>query len=257
MAASSASSRSKCRPSSSPPVSSPSRPASPSNKIRRGGISEAEFEKISRLRDRDCSTLPLYIDETGGISIAQLAARARRLKRQQRPRPAGGRLSPAAARARASAQRQPRAGNHRDHHRPEGAGQGTERAGHRAVAAVASGRKPRRQAPAALRPARIRLDRAGRRRGDVRLSARNITSRARSRATAREEYAEWQAEMEQVHGTAEVIIGKQRHGPTGTVELQFDGQFTRFSDLGAGQPTCRRQRTDAGHARLNRSMACA
>ena len=30
---------------------------------------------------------------------------------------------------------------------------------------------------------------------------------------------------------AEVIIGKQRHGPTGTVEVQFEGQFTRFSDL--------------------------
>ena len=43
-----------------------------------------------------CSAIPLYIDQTGGISIAQLAARARRLKRQQRPRPAGRRL-PAAA----------------------------------------------------------------------------------------------------------------------------------------------------------------
>jgi replicative DNA helicase len=34
-----------------------------------------------------------------------------------------------------------------------------------------------------------------------------------------------------VHGKAEVIIAKQRHGPTGMVELQFEGQFTRFSDL--------------------------
>ncbi len=41
----------------------------------------------------------------------------------------------------------------------------------------------------------------------------------------------WQAEMEQVHGKAEVIIGKQRHGPTGTVELQFDAEVTRFSNL--------------------------
>ena len=32
-------------------------------------------------------------------------------------------------------------------------------------------------------------------------------------------------------GRAEVILGKQRHGPTGTVELHFEGQFTRFSDL--------------------------
>jgi replicative DNA helicase len=37
--------------------------------------------------------------------------------------------------------------------------------------------------------------------------------------------------MSLVHGKAEVIIAKQRHGPTGTVDLQFEGQFTRFSDL--------------------------
>jgi replicative DNA helicase len=45
------------------------------------------------------------------------------------------------------------------------------------------------------------------------------------------EHEKWQLEMDLAHGKAEVIIGKQRHGPTGTVELQFEGQFTRFSDL--------------------------
>jgi replicative DNA helicase len=37
--------------------------------------------------------------------------------------------------------------------------------------------------------------------------------------------------MNRAHNVAEVIIGKQRHGPIGTVKLYFDGQFTKFSDL--------------------------
>ena len=41
----------------------------------------------------------------------------------------------------------------------------------------------------------------------------------------------WQQIMESVHGKAELIIGKQRHGPIGTVELSFEGQFTRFGNL--------------------------
>jgi len=45
------------------------------------------------------------------------------------------------------------------------------------------------------------------------------------------EHLTWQGEMEQVHGRAEVIIGKQRHGPTGTVQVSFDANFTRFSNL--------------------------
>ena len=43
--------------------------------------------------------------------------------------------------------------------------------------------------------------------------------------------AKWQEEMERLHGRAEVIIGKQRHGPIGTVELSFEGRFTRFGNL--------------------------
>ena len=39
--------------------------------------------------------------------------------------------------------------------------------------------------------------------------------------------------MEQVHGRAEVIIGKQRHGPTGTVQVHFEAQYTRFGNLAA------------------------
>jgi replicative DNA helicase len=45
-----------------------------------------------------------------------------------------------------------------------------------------------------------------------------------------EEHNKWQIEMEAAHGVAELIIGKQRHGPTGAIALQFDAEVTRFSD---------------------------
>jgi replicative DNA helicase len=45
------------------------------------------------------------------------------------------------------------------------------------------------------------------------------------------EHVEWQEKMDKVTGIAEVIIGKQRHGPTGVVELQFEAQLTKFQTL--------------------------
>jgi replicative DNA helicase len=45
------------------------------------------------------------------------------------------------------------------------------------------------------------------------------------------DFLEWQEKMGKLHGKAEVVIGKQRHGPIGTVELSFEGQFTRFGNL--------------------------
>jgi replicative DNA helicase len=41
----------------------------------------------------------------------------------------------------------------------------------------------------------------------------------------------WQQDMEGVHNKAELIIAKQRHGPTGTIPLFFEAEFTRFGDL--------------------------
>ncbi len=139
-----------------------------SYKIRRGDITEQEFHLVSQAM-REMQSIPFYIDQTGGISIAQLTARARRLKRQRGldvlvvdylQLLSGAKI----------ASRKPRAGTDGNHHRPESARQGAQRADPRPVAALAPGRTARRQAPATLGPARIRLDRTGRRRRAVRLS---------------------------------------------------------------------------------------
>jgi replicative DNA helicase len=44
------------------------------------------------------------------------------------------------------------------------------------------------------------------------------------------EYEKWKAKAETLHGQAEVIIGKQRHGPIGKVTLHFEREFTKFTD---------------------------
>ena len=45
------------------------------------------------------------------------------------------------------------------------------------------------------------------------------------------EYIDWQQKMSEIHGQAELLIGKQRHGPTGTVKVEFEGIYTKFKDL--------------------------
>ena len=45
------------------------------------------------------------------------------------------------------------------------------------------------------------------------------------------DHAEWQSKMNDVANRAEIIIGKQRHGPTGNVFLEFEPMFTRFKDI--------------------------
>jgi len=46
-------------------------------------------------------------------------------------------------------------------------------------------------------------------------------------------HAKWQSDMDQVHNIADLIIAKQRHGPTGRIKLFFEAAFTRFADLDA------------------------
>jgi hypothetical protein len=172
MAASSASFRSKCRRNSSPPASFPSRPKFRHQKSA-AARSPKRFREAGRLLADDAEAAALH-----------------RPDRRHLDRPAGGARPPPEAPARPrravidyiqlmqGLQRAPRKTASRKSPRsPPGSRrwQGAWRPHHRAVAAVAPGGKPRRQAPAIVGPARIGLHRAGRRRGAVRLSARNIT----------------------------------------------------------------------------------
>ena len=91
-----------------------------------------------------------------------------------------------------------------------------ETPGHGPLAALPWPRDARRQAPDARRPARVGLDRAGRRRRDVHLPRRDLQPEAGER------------------GQAEIIVAKHRSGPTGVVQLAFLPQYTRFANMARG-----------------------
>ena len=95
--------------------------------------------------------------------------------------------------------------------------------------------------PQLIRPARVGFDRTGRRHRDVCLSRGILPQEPANRGKAPPEFiTTWQNEMERAHGRAEIIIGKQRHGPTGTVELAFEDEVTRFSNLAVRRSACPR-----------------
>jgi replicative DNA helicase len=201
----------------------------PSSSIRRGGISELDFEKI-----RDCSielqSLPFYVDETGGLSISQLTARARRLKRQK-----GLDLIVI------------------DYIQLlQGSGKrGTENRVQE-ITEITTNLKALAKELNVPIIALSQLSRQVENRDDKRPQLSDLRESGSIEQDAdvvlfvyREEYylankeprpgtaehATWQLEMERALGKAEVIIGKQRHGPTGTVELHFEASVTRFGDL--------------------------
>ena len=95
----------------------------PSYRIRRGEIDPSDFDRIAQMA-REMETIPLYIDETGGISIAQLDRARAAAEAPARPRPAGHRLHPASVRLEPARAGRARAGGDRDHHGPQGLGEG-------------------------------------------------------------------------------------------------------------------------------------
>jgi replicative DNA helicase len=200
----------------------------PSEKIRRGMITENEFRKLVEV-SQEMSRIPLFIDQTGGLTIAQLAARARKLKRQKNL----GLLVIDYLQLLAGSSRR---GDNRVQE----------------ITEITTGLKALAKELNVPVLALSQLSRQVEQRDDKRPQLSDLRESGSIEQDAdvvmfvfREEYyverlkpsegtaefGEWMAKMQQVSGRAEVIIGKQRHGPVGTVGLSFESQFTRFGNL--------------------------
>ncbi len=202
----------------------------PSSQIRRGGINEADFERIKDY-SIELQHLPFYIDETGGLSVAQLAARARRLKRQR------GLDLLIIDYVQLLSGSTKRSSENRVQEITEITTKLKALAKELNVPILALSQLSRQvESRDDKRPQLSDLRESGsiEQDADVVLFVFREEYYHQMRKpleSNREKFAEWLAEGEKVHGKAEVIIGKQRHGPTGTVELQFEGAITKFSSL--------------------------
>lgn len=201
----------------------------PSNKIRRGAIDEADFEKIRDV-SIELQNLPFYVDETGGLSIGQLAARARRLKRQR------GLDLLVIDYLQLLVGSSHRAGEGRVHEITEITTRLKALAKELNIPILALSQLSRQvEARDDKRPQLSDLRESGsiEQDADVVLFVFReeyyLENRKPREGTA--EFAEWEKHITDAHGKAEIIIGKQRHGPTGTVELQFEAEVTRFANL--------------------------
>jgi replicative DNA helicase len=200
-----------------------------SSMIRRGGITQDEFDRI-RNYTIELEHLPLFVDETGGLSISQLTARARRLKRQKG-------LDVIVVDYIQLLQGSGKRGN--DNRVQE-------------VTEITTNLKALAKELNVPVIALSQLSRQVESRDDKHPQLSDLRESGSIEQDAdvvlfvyREEYylqnkepkpgtpehEKWQTEMELALGKAEVIIAKQRHGPTGTVRLHFEGQYTRFSDF--------------------------
>ena len=197
-----------------------------SYKIRQGRITEGDFARLTDVAAQ-IEKLPLYIDQTGGISIAQLVARARRLKRQK------------GLDALFIDYLQLLSGSGKSQNRVQ------------ELTEITTSLKALAKELSVPIIALSQLSRQVENRDDKRPQLSDLREsgsieqdadvvmfvyrdeyylKAKEPRPGTEEHNKWIIEMEAAHGLAELIIGKQRHGPTGTVQLQFDADVTRFSD---------------------------
>jgi len=198
-----------------------------SNDIRRGRISEDQFDKFIET-SKNISDLPLYIDETPAISIAALSNRARRIKRIYG-------LDMVVV----DYIQLMRANNIKDGRVQE-------------ISEITQGLKALAKELSVPVLALSQLSRAVEQRDDKKPQLSDLRESGsieqdadvvmfvyreayymerKEPRPATVEHAEWQAKMNEVVNLAEIIIGKQRHGPTGNIMLEFEAMFTKFKDI--------------------------
>jgi replicative DNA helicase len=200
----------------------------PSYRIRRGDVNSDDFYRITDAA-REMQNIPFYIDQSGGISIAQLTARARRLKRQK-----GLDLLVVDYLQLLAGSRS------RNENRVQ------------ELTEITTGLKALAKELNVPILALSQLSRQVESRDDKRPQLSDLRESGSIEQDAdvvlfvyREEYYlnnrepkagtpehdKWMIDSHNAHGKADVIIAKQRHGPTGTVQLAFEAEVTRFSNL--------------------------
>ena len=199
-----------------------------SNDIRRGKVSEKEFEKFIET-SKNIYELPLYIDETPAITIAAISNRSRRIKRLfgleliivdyiQLMKSSGS----------------------KEYNRVQ------------EISEITQGLKALAKELNVPVLALSQLSRAVEQRDDKKPQLADLRESGSIEQDAdvvmfvfREayylerkeptlgsiEHAEWQQKMDEISSLAEIMIGKQRHGPTGNVKVEFEAMYTKFKDL--------------------------
>ncbi len=199
-----------------------------SNDIRRGKVSEKEFEQFIET-SKNIFELPLYIDETPAITIAAISNRARRIKRLyglelivvdyiQLMKSSGA----------------------KEYNRVQ------------EISEITQGLKALAKELDVPVLALSQLSRAVEQRDDKKPQLADLRESGSIEQDAdvvmfvyREayylerkeptlgsiEHAEWQQKMNEISSLAEIMIGKQRHGPTGNVKVEFEAMYTKFKDL--------------------------
>jgi replicative DNA helicase len=199
-----------------------------SNDIRRGKISEEQFDKFIET-SKNISELPLYIDETPAISIAAISNRARRIKRLF-----GCELVVV------DYIQLMRAANIRSEGRVQ------------EISEITQGLKALAKELNVPVLAVSQLSRAVEQRDDKKPQLSDLRESGsieqdadvvmfvyreayylerKEPRPATVEHAEWQNKMNEISILAEIMIGKQRHGPTGNIKVEFESMFTKFRDI--------------------------